>query len=320
MMRTISQYPDLAGTPEYRQGIVLTIGNFDGVHQGHQILLKRLVHHAEARNGVPTVLTFDPHPLMVLSPDLPFRRIMSIDHKMNVLEEMGISLLVVQPFTKTLSHMEPGPFIREVLIQHFSPKALVIGEGFRFGYQRSGSVDDFRNVMEPIGIEVESIPAVSDEIGRISSSRIRALIAEGQVAEARRLLTRPFRLEGPVEEGEKRGRILGFPTLNLYPAVDRIVPAPGVYITRTWASSRWHKGASYIGTKPTFTPLPRPVVETHLFDFSEEIYGTPIKVDFLERVRGELTFSGPEKLIQAISNDLRQAKDYFHERRKEFSH
>ncbi len=319
-MQTISQYPDLADTPEYRQGIVLSIGNFDGVHQGHQILLRRLVQHARSINGVPTVLTFDPHPLMVLSPDLPFRRIMSIDHKKMVLEELGISLLVVQPFTRVLSHMEPDRFIREVLIRHFSPRALVIGEGFRFGYQRSGSVDDFRRVMEPLQITVESIPAVSDGTGRISSSRIRALISEGQVAEARLLLTRPFRLEGLVEEGEKRGRLLGFPTLNIYPAPDRILPAPGVYITRTWASSRWHEGASYVGTKPTFTPLPRPVIETHLFDFSEEIYGTAIQVDFLERVRGETAFSGPDKLIHAITNDLRLAKDYFRDRRKEFCH
>ncbi|MHB8421558.1 MAG: bifunctional riboflavin kinase/FAD synthetase [Leptospirales bacterium] len=320
MMRTISQYPDLSDTPEYRQGIVLTIGNFDGVHQGHQILLKRLVQQAEAHDGVATVLTFDPHPLMVLSPDLPFRRIMSIDHKKNVLEEMGIALLVVQPFTKTLSRMEPATFIREVLIEHFSPRALVIGEGFRFGYQRAGSVDHFRNIMGPLGIEVESIPAVSDGTGRISSSRIRSLISEGRVEEARQLLTRPFRLEGQVEEGEKRGRKLGFPTLNLYPAIDRIVPAPGVYFTRTWTQSRWYEGASYVGTKPTFTPLPRPVIETHLFDFSEEIYGKPIKVDFLEHVRGEVAFSGPDKLIQAISNDLRLAKDYFHDHRKEFCH
>ncbi|MHB1285919.1 MAG: bifunctional riboflavin kinase/FAD synthetase [Leptospirales bacterium] len=318
-MRTISQYPDLADTPEYRQGIVLTIGNFDGVHQGHQILLNRLVQHARSLNKAPTVLTFDPHPLMVLSPDLPFRRIMSIEHKKEILEELGIELLVVQPFTKILSHMTPDMFIKDVLISHFSPQTLVIGEGFRFGYQRTGSVDDFRRVMEPLQIEVESIPAVSDQTGRISSSRIRSLIAEGRVAQAHTLLTRPFRLEGLVETGEKRGRALGFPTLNLYPAPDRILPPPGVYITRTWASSRWHEGATYVGTKPTFTPLPRIVTETHLFGFSEDIYGTDIKVDFLERVRGEVAFSGPDKLIQEINNDLRLAKDYFRDRRKEFS-
>lgn len=172
---------------------------------------------------------------------------------------------------------------------------------------------DFHRVLSHEGVRVQAIPAVEDEEGRISSSRIRELLRSGRVNEANRFLTRPFQLDGTVEEGEKRGRKLGFPTLNIHPTPDRLLPAPGVYVTRTKTSGGWFNGASYVGKKPTFTPLLQPVIETHLFDFSDNLYGQHIQVDFLEFLRGDKAFSGPEALVSAISNDLQRSKDYFHE-------
>lgn len=314
-MRTLTQYPDLSHAPELSRGIFLTIGNFDGVHKGHQELLSRIVRAAGKEGGVPTVLTFDPHPLMVLSPETPFRRLMSVAHKKSVLESLGIQLLVIEPFSDTLSRMSPDTFIRDVILAHFSPKALFIGADFRFGYRRGGSVADFHRILEPSGVHVESVEAVSDALGRISSSRIRTLVAEGRVLDAMSLLTRPYRLEGMVVVGDRRGKALGFPTLNLEPAPDRLVPPPGIYATRTQTPQGLFDGVSYVGTKPTFDPLPKPIVETFLFDFDRDIYGAPISVDFYEHIRGEAKFSGPDELVQAITNDVRQAKDFFHGRR-----
>ncbi len=314
-MRTLTQYPDLSDAPELARGIFLTIGNFDGVHKGHQELLSSIVRAAGKEGGVPTVLTFDPHPLMVLSPETPFRRLMSIEHKKTVLESLGIELLVIEPFSEILSRMSPDQFIRDVLVSHFSLRSLFIGEGFRFGHRRSGSITDFRRVLEPAGVMVESIDAISDSHGRISSSRIRSLVAEGRVLEAMALLTRPYRLEGTVVVGERRGKKLGFPTLNLFPASDRLVPAMGIYATRTQTTLGRFDGVSYIGTKPTFDPLPKPIIETFLFDFDRELYGEKISVDFYDHIRGETKFTGPEELARAIANDVRQAKDFFHDRR-----
>ncbi|MHB1927294.1 MAG: bifunctional riboflavin kinase/FAD synthetase [Leptospirillum sp.] len=312
-MKIIPAFSGLEPYREKNQGICLSIGNFDGVHLGHQRLLDRLVQKSRQSGYLAAVLTFDPHPLMVLSPEIPFQRIMSIDYKKHILEELGVDLLIITPFTQTLSRMEPETFIREVLLRHFPLRGLVIGEGFRFGHKRTGSVEDFERILAPAGISVEAIAPVQDNRGRISSSRIRELIRLGQIGQANALLTRPFRLEGIVEEGEKRGRKLGFPTLNIHPSPDRILPAPGVYITRTMTSSGWFNGASYVGKKPTFTPLLQPVIETHLFDFSDNLYGHPIHVDFLEFIRGDRAFPGPEALISAITNDLQRSKDYFRE-------
>ena len=310
-MRVLSDFSELDNIRQSGQGICLSIGNFDGLHRGHQKLLEHLVEQSRQTGSLATVLTFDPHPLMVLSPEIPFQRIMSIPHKKKVLHELGIDLLVITPFTPELGKMAPETFIREILLRYFPLKGLVIGEGFRFGHKRTGSVTDFTRVLSPEGIQVQSVPAVEDEQGRISSSRIRELLRSGQIDQANRFLTRPFRLEGTVEEGEKRGRKLGFPTLNIHPASDRILPAPGVYVTRTKTPGGWFHGASYVGKKPTFTPLRQTVVETHLFEFSDDLYGQDIEVDFLEFLRGDRAFSGPEALVSAISNDLQRSKDYF---------
>ncbi|AFS54187.1 bifunctional riboflavin kinase/FAD synthetase [Leptospirillum ferriphilum] len=312
-MNILSSFSEMNTVRESGQEISLTIGNFDGIHQGHQKLLNDLVEYSRKTKTLATVLTFDPHPLMVLSPEIPFQRIMSIPHKKKILSELGIDLLVITPFTPDLGRMEPETFIRDILLEYFPLKGLVIGEGFRFGHKRAGSVADFQRVLSPEGVLVKAIPAVEDATGRVSSSRIRELLRAGRVKEANQFLTRPFQLDGTVEEGEKRGRKLGFPTLNIHPTPDRLLPASGVYVTRTKTSKGWFNGTSYVGKKPTFTPLMQPVIETHLFDFSDTLYGQYIQVDFLEFLRGDRAFPGPEALIAAISNDLQQSKDYFRE-------
>ncbi|EQD24604.1 MAG: Riboflavin kinase / FAD synthase (RibC), partial [Leptospirillum sp. Group IV 'UBA BS'] len=230
----------------------MTIGNFDGIHAGHQFLLRRLFEISREMKIPSLLLTFDPHPLFFLSPDTPFRMIMSQKEKEEVLSELGLDILSVLTFDKEVQNLSPEEFALSVLWDLFHPSSLIVGEGFRFGHGRSGSIEDLWRILSPLGAEVSSIPPYEEQGVRVSSSRIRKAVDHGEIEEANRLLTRPIEISGPVSEGEKRGRLLGFPTLNLIPPDHRLIPPPGVYATRTQIAGKTYDGATYIGTKPTF--------------------------------------------------------------------
>ena len=291
---------------------VMTIGNFDGIHAGHQFLLRRLLDISHKKHLPSLLLTFDPHPLFFLSPETPFRMIMSPDQKEEVLSGLGLDILVVLAFDKDVQLLSPEDFSLSVLWDLFHPAALIVGEGFRFGHGRSGSIEDLRRVLSPLGVEVSSLPPFEEKGLRVSSSRIRKAVDQGDIEEANRLLTRPIEVSGPVSTGEKRGQLLGFPTLNLIPPDHRLIPPPGVYATRTQIGGSYYDGATYIGTKPTFGTH-HPVVETHLFDFDRDCYGKWHRVFFYHRIRGERSFASVDALKLQITADVAEARQVLHD-------
>ncbi len=290
----------------------LSIGNFDGVHKGHQQLLKRLVSLAKENRALATVITFSPHPLEVLFPEKPFLRIMDPSQKERILESTGVDILTIVPFTSQLAKMSPDAFTTEFLMKLFPLAGLIIEENFRFGHQRIGSVSDFKRILPPHGISVEVIPPLTENGARVSSSRIRDLIRDGNVREAGELLTRPFQIEGPVIDGERRGRRIGFPTINILPPQGRVLPPNGVYATITKIQEKKYPGVSYIGSRPTFD-RGQIILETHLFDFDGDLYGLMAEVSFIEHLRGEKSFSGPQELIQSIRQDSEQSRRLLNE-------
>ena len=290
----------------------LSIGNFDGVHKGHQQLLKRLVSLAKENRALATVITFSPHPLEVLFPEKPFLRIMDPSQKERILESTGVDILTIVPFTSQLAKMSPDAFTTEFLMKLFPLAGLIIEENFRFGHQRIGSVSDFKRILPPHGISVEVIPPLTENGARVSSSRIRDLIRDGNVREAGELLTRPFQIEGPVIDGERRGRRIGFPTINILPPQGRVLPPNGVYATVTKIQGKKYPGVSYIGSRPTFG-RGQIILETHLFDFDGDLYGLMAEVSFIEHLRGEKSFSGPQELIQSIRQDSEQSRRLLNE-------
>ncbi|MEC4683972.1 MAG: bifunctional riboflavin kinase/FAD synthetase [Nitrospirota bacterium] len=291
---------------------VMTIGNFDGIHAGHQVLIKQLIETSRKTGAQSLLLTFDPHPLFVLSPDKPFRMIMSMDQKEKVLSDLGLDVLAILTFTSSLSQFSPRDFALSVLRDLFHPSYLFVGEGFRFGHGRTGTIEDLRHYLGPDGVQVSGVLPYEDHGIRVSSSRIRKAVDQGEMEEAARLLTRPLELSGPVMEGEKRGRTLGFPTLNLIPPDHRLIPPLGVYATRTEINGLLYDGVTYIGTKPTFGTH-RPVIETHLFSFSKECYGVFHRVFFYRRLRGERSFSNVEALVSQIATDAAAARRTLHD-------
>ncbi len=290
----------------------MTIGNFDGVHVGHQYLLSRL--KAEAKiSGVPSLLlTFAPHPLFVLAPDSAFRMIMSRKRQEEVLRELGLDVLVCLTFDRVLASMTAEFFSQHVLHALFRPALILLGEGFRFGAGRHGTLDTLERELGGSGTRVLPLPPLEENGHRVSSSRIRKAVDSGDLEEANRLLTRPLEISGPVAEGERRGRLLGFPTLNLVPPEHRLVPPSGVYATRTRTEGALYDSATYIGTKPTFGTH-RPVIETHIPGFSGDLYGKDHQVFFYHRVRGERSFPNVDALKAQITSDIANAQRVLHD-------
>ena len=316
-MKIIEQFSDEGFSPSnnpYPSGTktFLSIGNFDGVHKGHQQLLRRLVSLAREHRALATVITFSPHPLEILFPEKPFLRIMDPSQKERILASTGVDILTIVPFTTQLAKMSPDAFTTSFLKKLFPLAGLIIEENFRFGHQRIGSVSDFQRILTPDGISVEVIPPLTENGSRVSISRIRDLIRSGNVREAGDLLTRPFQIEGPIIDGERRGRRIGFPTINILPPAGRVLPPNGVYATITKIQEKQYPGVSYIGSRPTFGQG-QIILETHLFDFEGDLYGLMAEVSFIDHLRGERSFSGPQELIQSIRQDSEQSRKLLHE-------
>jgi len=299
----VSFYPEVDLDPARRP--VVTLGNFDGVHLGHQYIMKRLVERAAAL-GVPAVaVTFEPHPISVLRPDVAPKRILTPDQKREVLGEMGIDLLVIIEFTLEFSRKEPEVFIREVLSEKLRAQELVLGTNFRFGRARAGDLETLRSLGGTFGFQVRRVDPALSEGEMISSSRIRKALSEGRAGEAAAMLGRPYFVEGEVVRGDGRGRGMGFPTANVSVGGDVLV-ADGVYATSARLQNRTYRGMAHVGQRPTFG-LSTTAVETHLFDFSGEIYGRPLRLFFHRRLRETIAFDGPEALGRQLAKDRDQA-------------
>lgn len=289
---------------------VLTLGVFDGLHLGHQAIMKTVVDRASGSEAVPTVITFDPHPRAVLHPDSAPPMLQTLDQRLANFNVLGIEQAIVIRFTKEFADQEAEEFLREIVHERLQAKEIYLGHGFAFGKGRRGDIELLRKMSGELGFTADEVPEVRLRGIRISSSRIRQLLKDGQVNLARRMLGRPYGIEGVIIRGHRRGHTIGFPTANLKPE-NRVVPKFGVYATATLIEGVWKKGVTNIGIRPTFESESEPSIETHIFDFEGDLYGSVLRVRFLHRIRPEKKFSGIEDLRDQIARDVETAKRYF---------
>jgi riboflavin kinase / FMN adenylyltransferase len=270
----------------------VAIGVFDGVHLGHQAVI----------DDADTVLTFDPHPLEVINPQAAPKLIMPFEVKRDVIDGLGVDELVVIPFDKEFSRIPAEEFIDQVLVERLGAKQVSVGENFRFGAKAKGDPEMLSGRDE---FETRVVPLVEVDGETVSSSRVRALVAAGDVEQAMHCLGAPFMIEGEVVEGDQRGRELGFPTANLIPDDRLVVPGHGVYA----AFANGHLSAVNVGVRPTFKTGRGLLIEPYLIDFEGDLYGKNLRVAFVERLRGERRFPGTEELIAAIHKDVADARE-----------
>jgi riboflavin kinase/FMN adenylyltransferase len=294
---------------------VVTMGNFDGLHIGHQALLRSAVQDA-ARLQLPSVvLTFEPHPLKILAPERAPKLILSHKDKMQQLQSCGVDAVVIQNFDEAFAQIGAADFVKEFLVQRLRVKKIWVGSDLRFGRGRRGSVADLVAFGVPLGFTVGIVEPILVGGTRVSSSCIRQLLLDGRVDEAEMLLGRYHFLSGKVVGGNRRGRELGFPTANILTRTE-VVPANGIYATLTEWNGKRHLSVSSIGTNPTFGEGPR-TVESFIFDFDREIYGESLKLLFVKRIRDERRFASVKELVAQMHDDANQAQAIFHDRRIE---
>jgi riboflavin kinase/FMN adenylyltransferase len=269
----------------------VAIGTFDGVHRGHQAVIE----------GADTVLTFDPHPLEILHPAALPKLIMPFTVKRDVIEGLGVDELVVIPFDEEFAKLSAEEFIEQVLVQRLGASRVSVGENFRFGAKARGDAEMLSSRPE---FETRVVPLVEVDGETVSSTRIRALVASGDMEAARRCLGAPFMVEGTVVQGDQRGRELGFPTANIVPDDRLVIPGHGVYA----AFADGVPAAVNVGVRPTFESGRGVLIETYLIDREEDLYGAELRVAFVERLRGEKRFSGVEDLIAQMRIDVEDAR------------
>lgn len=294
---------DLAGVSgEALPRAAVAVGNLDGFHRGHQALIAS----AQAAGGTPAVLTFSPHPQEVLLPSSEGHRLTTDAEKFELLEKAGVECILALRFDLALAAQSPEAFFCAYLENGLRASSVHVGDDFRFGSRRSGDTRKLATLGASAGISVHVIPPVEWEGERISSSRIREGLKRGNVAEAAELLGRPYFLVGRVEPGAGRGRQLGIPTANVAYAQEKFPPKLGVYATRVQWKGRSYASVSNYGTRPTFTGSApgAPVLETHLLDFQQDLYGENVKVEFLHHVRDEKRFDGVEALRAQVAADI----------------
>ena len=287
----------------------LTIGVFDGVHRGHQIVLKHVVESARRNDLASAAITFHPHPRQVLRPDLTTEYVTSLEDRLSLIMQTGLDSVATVSFTSDFSLTDAGDFVR-MLVEEFQLARLIIGEDFALGRQRGGDTQTLQALGEELGYDVEVIELLtSDSTDKVSSTEIRNALADGNVVEVGDLLGRRYSLHGPVVVGFKRGRSIGFATANVAIGNDRAIPAPGVYATIAHLESGPTPSVTNIGVRPTFDDGGGLSIECHIIDFDDDIYGQDLRVEFVERLRGERKFDGVEALVEQIGNDRDAARD-----------
>jgi riboflavin kinase/FMN adenylyltransferase len=289
---------------------VLTLGVFDGLHLGHQRIMTLVVERAKAIGAVPTAITFDPHPRAVLHPESAPPMLQTLDQRLANFEMFGIEQAIVIAFTQDFAGHPAEDFLAEIVRDRLHAREVYLGQGFAFGRGRGGNIELLRRMSVELGFVADEVGEVQLRGQRISSSRIRKLLADGQVNLARRMLGRPYGVEGVIIRGFQRGRTIGFPTANLKPH-NRVIPKYGVYASATLIDGRWQKSITNIGVRPTFESEAEPSIETHIFDFDADLYGDVLRVRFLHRIRDERKFNGIEELKAQIELDSAKARNYF---------
>lgn len=293
---------------------ILTLGTFDGVHLGHQAIIKAMVKEASEKQQESVLLTFHPHPRMVLYPDShSVRLIDSVEEKLEKLEKLGLDTVILFPFTTKFSRLTAIEFVRDVLVSQIGVKTMNVGHDHHFGKNREGSFQQLVELGTLYGFEVNETQAIGIDGTTISSTKIRNAIKEGAIATANQFLGTPYQINGHVVHGNKLGRTIGFPTANI--EIDqayKLLPANGVYAVQVELNNRKLNGVMNIGIKPTVQQSERISVEVFLFDFSEDIYGEHLSVKLLERLRGEQKFDSIEALKSQLSNDEQIARTFLH--------
>jgi riboflavin kinase/FMN adenylyltransferase len=290
---------------------VLAIGNFDGVHLGHRALLARLTAKAEELGLPASVMTFEPHPRELFSPDQAPARLTSLREKLGLLEACGVDRVYVCHFSRKLAGLTAEDFIARVLVQGLAVRHLIIGDDFRFGRGRGGDFAMLQQAGVDCGFGVEAMHTIDIDGERVSSSAVRETLAAGDLEHAARLLGRPYRISGRVVHGDKIGRRIGFPTANIQLKRKRL-PLTGVFAVNVSGLDKRHlPGAANLGVRPTLGHALKPVLEVHLLDFDRQIYGTHVTVHFLHQLRREAKFESLEALTAQIARDVEATRAYF---------
>ena len=302
---------------EFKQikNAVVTIGAFDGVHIGHQKIISRLQEVAHQKGGETVILTFFPHPRMILHPDdLNIKLISTMDEKAERLANLGIDHLIITPFTRDFSNLSPQEYIREILVKKIGTTQIIIGYDHRFGKDRSGGLKELQHYSSELGYQVEEIPEQDIDEVAISSTTIRNAILSGDIKTAENFLGYPFHLTGKVIKGDQIGRKIGFPTANLFIEESyKLIPSDGIYAVRVdfkngEGNLKRANGMAYIGHRPTINGMSRNI-EVNIFDFTEDIYGQTIRLNFLEYMRDDQKFNSLEELKEQLSLDEVKARN-----------
>ena len=311
-MRSVASIQVFRGLPPAakRAPCALAIGNFDGVHCGHRALLMCVVRAARERGLVPAAMTFEPHPREFFTPEAAPARVANLRDKIEGLRACGIERVFVLHFNRRLSELAAEAFIDQVLVAGCAMRWLIVGDDFRFGARRRGDIALLRERASAAGYEVEQLAAVQQDEVRVSSSAVRAALAAGDLGRAARLLGHPYHISGRVLHGAKLGRQIGFPTLNLRVA-HRRPAAHGIFAVRVHGVGAPRPGVASVGLRPTVDQSGRWLLEVHLFDFADEVYGHLVRVEFLQKLRDEEKFESIEELTAAIRSDSQRARAVF---------
>ncbi|AKL95429.1 riboflavin biosynthesis protein RibF [Clostridium aceticum] len=287
----------------------IALGNFDGVHMGHQKLIHHLLQKCQTKNLQPCVYTFMSHTMPVITNKGTLQYITNIDQKKKVFEDLGIELLVLDTFSKELMALSPEGFVEKILVQELNCKEVVVGFDYRFGYKAEGNPLLLKKLGEKYGFEVSIIDAVMMENEKISSTNIRQYLKNGDIEKVNLFLGRYFSLYSKVIHGDARGTKLGFPTANIFVDILQLIPKAGVYATLVKTGGEIYKGATAVGIKPTFEGK-TPSIETFIMDFHGNLYDEYIEIYFVKRLRDEMKFDSPEDLVRQINKDIKEAKNH----------
>ncbi|MGW9684985.1 bifunctional riboflavin kinase/FAD synthetase [Flagellimonas sp. 2504JD1-5] len=297
----ISQFSDISFQT------AVTIGTFDGVHLGHAKILERLINNAKNEGLKSTVLTFFPHPRMVLQKDTDIKLLNTLDEKIQILDAMGLDYLIIHPFTKDFSRLSATEFVRDILVNSLKTKKIIIGYDHRFGRNRNANIQDLIAFGNTLDFEVEEIPAQEIDEVSVSSTKIRNALLDGDIATANSYLTYPYMLTGTIKKGKGLGKQFGFPTANLHIAEDyKLIPKNGVYVVRSLINGNKHYGMMNIGFNPTVSGTEKSI-EVNFFEFEGDLYNKKIQVNILHRIRDEHKFDSVKELQAQLKQDKKQS-------------
>ncbi|ATP57663.1 riboflavin biosynthesis protein RibF [Pedobacter ginsengisoli] len=291
---------------------VATIGTFDGVHYGHQKIIKRLCELAKSTGGESVILTFFPHPRLIIDPEnQDLKMINTINEKAKILAGLGVDHLIITPFTRDFSNLTPAEYIQNILVDTIGIKNLIVGYDHRFGKDRKGGLQDLEAFSKNFNYKIEQIPEQDINAVAVSSTKIRTALLDGDVALAANYLGYNFSIHGRVIKGDKIGRTIGFPTANIFvEETYKLIPSDGIYAVTVEMNNEVFKGMAYIGQRPTINGMTRNI-EVNIFDFNKEIYGQEITMTFLEFLRHDVKFTGLEALKEQLQKDKEATLAYF---------